>query len=181
MAADHRGFSLKDHVVSKAREADVDDDTESAYSDGITYGGGYGDGYYAPHMGKECFSHTLLKAIVLAAVVLLVIMVMCRMAGMAGGEPKSLVKHLADCGWVVYYRRGCGHCSKQKEVLGGNYKKYIECDENGVQLSGYTTKPPIACNSPQIKGFPFWYNTKTRETRLGFQGIGGDLQAMAQC
>ena len=180
MAADHRGFSLKDHVVPKAREADVEDDTESAYSDGITYGGGY----YAPHMEKECFSHTLLKAVALAAVVLLVIMVMCRMAGMAGmagGSSKgSLVKHLANCGWVVYYLQGCGYCTKQKNILGGGYKKYIECDRNGDQLSGYTTKPPIACNSRQIDGFPFWYNTKTRETRRGLQDID-TLKDMARC
>jgi hypothetical protein len=128
-------------------------------------------------MEKSCFSHTLLKAIVLAAVVLLVIMVMCRMAGSSEG---SLVKRLANCGWVVYYLQGCGYCTKQKSILGGNYKKYIECDRNGDQLSGYTTKPPIACDSRQIDGFPFWYNTKTRETQRGLQNIDA-LKDMARC
>ena len=180
MATNLGGFKLGDHVVATGGA----DDDVSECSDVEIHGGGYD--YGATHPGeKECFTHSLLKAVALAAVVVLVIMVMCRMAGLSKGSSKgsskSLVKHLAGCGWVVYYRRGCGHCTKQKEVLGGNYKKYIECDENGVQLSGYTTKPPIACNSPQIKGFPFWYNTKTGDTRLGFQGIGGDLQAMAQC
>lgn len=182
------GFRIGDHVVTTGGAAPVDDDDVSVYSDFDIHGGGNEYGVVGPGR-TECFTHALLKAVALAAVVVLIIMVMCRMAGSSKGSSKgspkgsskALVKHLADCGWVVYYRRGCGHCTKQKEVLGGNYKKYIECDANGVQLSGYTTKPPVACNSPQIKGFPFWYNTKTGDTRLGFQGIGGDLQAMAQC
>lgn len=188
----HVGFNLNDHVVSTMGGAADDDDNSdimSTYSDNV-YGGGYYH-YGAPPLDKkECFSRMLLKSVAFAVVIVLVIMVMCRLAYSSEDESSddskgsslkgSQAKRLASCGWIVYYLQGCGYCTKQKEVLGGDYKNYIECNRQGDQLSGYTTTPPIACNSPQINGYPFWYNTKTKDTRGGLQGVDA-LKKMARC
>ena len=186
----HVGFNLNDHVVSTTGgAADDDDDSMSTYSnnDDVYGGGGYNYGTYRT---EECFTHTLLKAVAFAVVVMLVIMVICQLAYLSSDESDddesngtfkgSQAKRLASCGWIVYYLKGCGYCTKQKEALGGGYKNYIECDRQGNQLSGYTTTPPIACNSPQIDGYPFWYNTKTEDTRQGLQGVDA-LKKMARC
>jgi hypothetical protein len=127
----------------------------------------------------------MLKAVAFAVVIVLVVMVICRLAYSSEDDSsdslkRSHAKRLAGCGWIVYYLQGCGYCTKQKEALGGDYKNYIECNRQGDQLSGYTTTPPIACNSPQINGYPFWYNTKTKETREGLQGVDA-LKKMARC
>ena len=105
-------------------------------------------------------------AVALAVAVVLIIVILYYVF-----LPRSLSKNLARRGWTVYYRKGCGYCTKQKQVLGGDFHKYIECDTNGNQLGGYTTSPPLPCNSPQITGFPFWYNTKNQKTHVGYQDI----------
>lgn len=188
----HVGFNLNDHVISTMGEADDDNsDIMSIYSDGgdNVYGGGHYHYGANPPGKEECFSRTLLKSVAFAVIIVLVIMVMCRLAYSSDDESSddskrslkgSHAKRLAGCGWIVYYLQGCGYCTKQKEVLGGKYKNYIECNRQGDQLSGYTTTPPIACNSPQISGYPFWYNTKTKDTRGGLQGVDA-LKKMAQC
>ena len=188
----HVGFNLNDHVISTMGGADDDNsDIMSIYSDGgdNVYGGSHYHYGANPPGKEECFSRTLLKSVAFAVIIVLVIMVMCRLAYSSDDESSddskrslkgSHAKRLAGCGWIVYYLQGCGYCTKQKEVLGGKYKNYIECNRQGDQLSGYTTTPPIACNSPQISGYPFWYNTKTKDTRGGLQGVDA-LKKMAQC
>jgi hypothetical protein len=180
------GFNLNDHVVSTTGgAAEEDDDSMSVYSneDNNVYGGGYN---YGSYQTEKCSTHTLLKAVAFAVVVMLVIMVICQLAYPSSDESEdgsfksSHARRLASCGWIVYYLKGCGYCTKQKEALGGGYKNYIECDRQGNQLSGYTTTPPIACNSSQIEGYPFWYNTKTEDTRQGLQGVDA-LKKMARC
>lgn len=123
---------------------------------------------------NPCMTRKTLLAVALAVAVVLIIVILYYMF-----SPRTLAKGLARCGWIVYYRQGCGYCTKQKHVLGGKFHKYIECDTSGNQIGGYTTSPPLPCNSPTITGFPFWYNTRTKETRVGLQDAGS-LEKMAQ-
>ena len=112
--------------------------------------------------------------VTLAVAIVLIIFIMFTMF-----SPKALRHSLARCGWVMYSRVGCGYCTKQKELLGGHYGKTIECDTCGNQVGGYTSTPPIPCKSPMIKGFPFWYNVRTQQTRTGLQDIAS-MEKMAQ-
>jgi hypothetical protein len=122
----------------------------------------------------SCKSRIPLLTGALAVVVVLIIVVLYYM-----WSPCMLAKDLAHCDWIVYYRQGCGYCTKQKHVLSGKFHKYIECDTSGRQIGGYTSNPPLACDSPIITGFPFWYNTRTQKTRAGLQDIG-ELRKMVR-
>jgi hypothetical protein len=84
----------------------------------------------------------------------------------AGARPAVDVRALERNGWVVYYMSGCRFCTMQKDALGAPYANYIEV-EAGRQVGGYTQAPPYPIE--QITGYPFWYNSKTGETRNGYQ------------
>lgn len=121
-----------------------------------------------------CRRRRMLLTVALAAAVVLIIMILYYMFSHGG-----LAKGLTRNGWVVYYRHGCGYCTRQKIVLGGKFHKFIECDSSGKQIGGYTTHPPLPCNSPTITGYPFWYNTHTKATRVGLQETAA-LEKMAR-
>lgn len=82
------------------------------------------------------------------------------------GDDKSmpLTVGLANKGWVLYSKPGCGACDAQKRLLGEPYLSTIECE--GAKCSGVTRR------------FPFWLNTTTDESRVGLQSLGS-LAAMA--
>jgi hypothetical protein len=115
---------------------------------------------YPPDDGSDDISQTSL--LVVAIIVLVIIIVVFYIY-----SPCTLARNLASSGWVVYYRKDCGFCTKQKEYLKG-FKNYVECGLGGQQVGG-RANPPLACNSPEIVGFPFWYNTKTGKSRTGLQ------------
>jgi len=114
-----------------------------------------------------------LVAVLLAIAIMLILVILYHMF-----LPRGLAKDLAHRGWIVYYRLGCRYCTKQKQILGGKFSKFIECDAKGNQIGGYTSHPELPCNSPIIKGFPFWYNTRTKKFRTGLQDISA-LKQMA--
>lgn len=109
-------------------------------------------------------------ALLVALAVVLVVLVMYYMA-----TPSAIATALERRGWVVYYRAGCGYCTAQKKAL-GPYRLAVECDTSRRATSEYVG--PLSCDSPEIKGFPFWYNERTKESRLGLQSIAA-LKAMA--
>jgi hypothetical protein len=125
------------------------------------------------HMSPECRRRRMLLTVALAVAVVLIIVILYYMFSHCG-----LAKGLIRNGWIVYYRHGCGYCTKQKSALGGKFHKYIECDPSGKQIGGYTAHPPLPCNSPAITGYPFWYNTHTKATRVGLQDAAA-LKKMA--
>jgi hypothetical protein len=66
-------------------------------------------------------------------------------------------------GWQLYLSTTCKHCIKQKEVLNG-FNTYAEYDYGQLVTNNINGKLyPIK----DIKGFPFWYNTKTKSIKLG--------------
>lgn len=120
----------------------------------------------------------LVSVVISIAVIVVSIIMICH--HMPSVTSSSVSTRLAQGGWVVYYRQGCGYCTAQKQVLAWGNKQphnYIECDMRGKQVGGLFP-PPVPCNSPTITGFPFWLNTRTGETRAGLQSINA-LNTMA--
>jgi len=74
---------------------------------------------------------------------------------------------LAEQGWVFYTRPGCPWCTKQLAACGGAYPAVVEC--NGSPDAAKKFPGALSCDDPKIVGFPFWYNTKTKDTRVGMQ------------
>jgi hypothetical protein len=66
-------------------------------------------------------------------------------------------------GWQLYLSTTCGHCIDQKKILNG-FNTYAEYDGHKLVTNNINGKLyPVE----KIKAFPFWYNTKTKATKLG--------------
>ena len=70
-------------------------------------------------------------------------------------------------GWQLYTLKGCGHCDKQLDNL-PNFNTYIKYERGNPT--------PIVNNisgelypREKINGFPLWYNSKTKEVKMGYQ------------
>jgi hypothetical protein len=79
--------------------------------------------------------------------------------------PRILARRLARCGWAVYLLRGCDYCRRQMCLLDG-FDRYVVCAD-GAAVEGYAIPPPVSCGS--IPSYPYWHNTQTGETRVGYQ------------
>jgi len=70
-------------------------------------------------------------------------------------------------GWQLYTLKGCGHCDKQLEDLKGfnTYVKYERGNPTPIvnNISGELYP------REKINGFPLWYNSKTKEVKMGRQ------------
>jgi hypothetical protein len=109
---------------------------------------------------------------VLAVSIVLILLIMVSLC--------SRTRHrLARRGWVLYTLTGCGYCTQQLDLLGGQYSKTVKCNSREKQIGGYTHTPPIPCNSPMINGYPFWYNARTHQSRSGVQDTAA-LDQMAR-
>lgn len=79
----------------------------------------------------------------------------------------TLEDDLEKSGWTVYSRMGCPYCVKQMDLI-PDFKNYVQYNKDGTKiLHSYTKSPPKQFSD--LKGVPFWYNTKTGATRTGFQ------------
>jgi len=84
------------------------------------------------------------------------------------GGNKKLNKFTANnddpSGWQLYLSTVCGHCIEQKNKLYG-FHTYAEYNEHGKLVTNNINGKlyPIE----KIDAFPFWYNTKTKKTKLG--------------
>lgn len=72
-------------------------------------------------------------------------------------------------GWQLYTLKGCGHCTKQLSELNG-FTTYVEFARGESE--------PLVNNidgelypKEKINGFPFWYNSKTGEKKMGRQDV----------
>lgn len=70
-------------------------------------------------------------------------------------------------GWQLYTLKGCGHCDKQLEDL-KNFNTYVKYERGNPT--------PITNNisgelypREKINGFPLWYNSQTKEVKMGRQ------------
>jgi hypothetical protein len=143
----------------------VDDNVSDS---GVTTGAGV---YFSSD--DTCVLSSVAAAVAIAiVVVLLVVLLYTLLKGTFMGST-TLAQRVADCGWVVYYRRGCGYCVRQDAILGG-YPAVVDCSSRRARPAG----APLPCGSPAIRGYPFWYNLRTGESRTGLQGLD-DLETMA--
>lgn len=112
--------------------------------------------------------------VVLAVLAILIILIAAISARSAAGSAgarnhPSLEARLAEKGWVVYFMKGCGHCEHQKQLLPGLFGEtgtgaWVQCGDGG--------------NCQGIQAFPFWKNSRTGDSRVGFQDMLS-LQRMA--
>jgi glutaredoxin len=90
--------------------------------------------------------------------------------------PKSLSKRLKNKGWWLYTMQGCHHCTREKKLLDYDFDdRIVECDGSGNKVKG-SSAAPIACSN--AKGFPFWINTKSGDTKVGYQNLA-ELELMS--
>lgn len=89
----------------------------------------------------------------------------------------SLAAKLTKNGWVVYYQKGCPHCVHQKKLLKW-FSNYVECDSTGKTTHTCKTAP-YQCGNAAITAYPFWVNTNTNATMVGFQNAAS-LATMAK-
>jgi hypothetical protein len=77
---------------------------------------------------------------------------------------------LADKGWVVYMRPGCGWCDKQKNTLAesGMSYQYVACGQLGDAPGGESVSAPSNKPCDSVRGFPLWYNKLTKEEKPGY-------------
>lgn len=78
-------------------------------------------------------------------------------------EPFQDIDSLEKCGWEVYVSPSCPYCVRQKAILVEHFPNF---------KSMYTDKP--------AEVVPTWYNTKTKETKLGMQTLES-LKNMVKC
>lgn len=72
----------------------------------------------------------------------------------------ALAKHLSQSGAVMYGAYWCPHCSRQKEIFGGeawSHIKYVECSPKGYEYGGAKMCAPALEN-----GFPTWKFSKEK-------------------
>jgi hypothetical protein len=66
-------------------------------------------------------------------------------------------------GWQLYLSTTCGHCKLQKDRLNG-FNTYAEYENKKLITNNIKGKLyPVE----KITAFPFWYNSKTKEIKLG--------------
>ena len=70
-------------------------------------------------------------------------------------------------GWQLYTLKGCGHCDEQLKDL-KNFNTYVKYERGNPN--------PIVNNisgelypREKINGFPLWYNSQTKEVKMGHQ------------
>jgi len=72
-------------------------------------------------------------------------------------------------GWQLYMLKNCPYCVKQMEELKG-FNTFVEYERgNNVPIVNNISGELYPKN--KITGFPFWYNSKTGETKSGKRDI----------
>lgn len=107
------------------------------------------------------------SAVWLAVVVVLVLVVVC--VAMMARRKASLANALANNGWALYVMPGCGHCSRQLNILGVDvYPDQYDCKGGKIVSStGDIHTPPLKCH--EVTAFPTWVNVHSGARVVGVQ------------
>jgi len=140
-------------------------------------GGNYRN-YYAQSSNMQMMQMLSLSMIIVVVLIIVVYLYLRRKARKfvhTIAEDLTSLK-LAEMGWVLYTRPGCPWCEKQLDLLGGAFPATIVCPgtDAAKRFPG-----ALSCDDPKVVGFPFWYNTKTKESRTGMQNVAA-LSALAR-
>lgn len=109
-------------------------------------------------------------------IVILIILLICSIMGIfknyssssnSNGGNRGHNNQNDPSGWQLYTLKGCGHCDKQLEDLKGfnTYVKYERGNPTPIvnNISGELYP------REKMNGFPLWYNSKTKEVKMGRQ------------
>jgi len=111
----------------------------------------------------------LAQAIILSVgVILLIVVIYYYTRAPSSGD-------LAQKGWTVYLRKGCGACDAQVKHLAG-FSSYVVYGPDGTVLENRAKGALVPYGT--IKGFPHWHNSSTGEVRTGLQDAAA-LKVMA--
>lgn len=141
---------------------------ETPWSKAPVTGGNYRN-YYTQSSQMQMMQILSLSMIIVVVLIVVVYMNLRRKARKfvhTIAEDLNSLK-LAELGWVLYTRPGCPWCEKQLEVLGGTFPATLICGPGTDAAKRFPGA--ISCDDPKIVGFPFWYNTKTKESLTGMQ------------
>lgn len=114
---------------------------------------------------------TLVYAGVLVVLVIVVAYYLRRRAHAPTAPQKRLGQALADAGWAMVLRDGCGWCEKQLATLGGSYPKTMECAKTGPVYRGVSGAEKAKLPACGTVGTPYWVNVKTSQTARGYQDV----------
>lgn len=108
-----------------------------------------------------------LRIVGLAIVVVLIIVIVYYYLW----APRTLSKDLARCGWVLFTRQGCGYCTRQLQILGDPfYSKMVVCSGSDPLEQSSSVNPNVLdISCAQVPAYPYWYNTTTKDARIGLQ------------
>lgn len=124
-----------------------------------------GSAEYVIQGGAEAKEYSVYTVAIGVVIVLLLIIAVYRFQSYRASKAKC--KRIADAGWIIYYSNTCTYCDMQKRST--PYVPSVECNASGVALKSTVSGVVPACNDPMIKGYPFWYNTKTGATFTGYK------------
>lgn len=132
----------------------------------------YAPGVFADTVVSRAAGPDPATCVIVGALVVLVIVAayyLWRRARGPKGPQKGLGQALADAGWVVVLRDGCGWCTKQLAVLGGAYPRYVECAKGGPAYHGVSAAEKAKLPACGTVGTPYWANVKTGQKAPGYQ------------
>jgi hypothetical protein len=154
--------SILEHVVPAGKHGGADDPVAGAPLMSLAP---------APEGGKRRWKPA---KVALAASVFLFVLIMAR----KHLRKRSLHRGLAENGWVLYTKPGCGHCISQMKALGGWYKKTVVCSGGRKLNERVDAGGGPACDDPSIPGYPYWFNAKGKTPLVGLKK-GWELEEMA--
>ena len=119
--------------------------------------------------------------IILGLSAVLVLVVVAHYAMKPKRHP-GLTDGLENNGWILYTRPNCGYCQQQKAILGKRFLSspgnVIDCDPTAAAGASWPGRGAPRCGDPRIVGYPFWFNRRTGNTKVGLQDAK-ELRAMA--
>lgn len=127
-----------------------------------------------------CTPETM-RMIIIGTAVLVAFLIIYAVA-IAPSMARNIARDLGRQGWVLYTRKGCPACVRQRALLDDfDGLRHVECTQgkNSQQVDGISS-PPLKCGDPAIVAYPFWANAITGETRVGYQDMHS-LKSMAGC
>lgn len=114
------------------------------------------------------------------AVIIVAVLIIIGIVMLTGKKKKHHKSGFASGGWVVYLNKGCHYCHKQMDELKANGLTcaHVMYDRDGTLLEDTRpdqSQPRLAFGT--IRGYPFWSNAGTGETKVGLQQ-GAALKSM---
>lgn len=86
-----------------------------------------------------------------------------------------IVDQLNEKGWCLAHMKGCGHCTRQKQLLGEHINRIRHWSTNDPDDRNFEIPQHIRS---QIRGYPTWFNIHTNTVSPGYKDISGLLKLL---